>query len=82
MRKILLIILMIFSCVLGILPSAEAALISKSQEISMGKDVAAQLEAKYGVVQDEDLQARVNTIGQRLVAVSEDQVAAADDRSG
>ena len=70
MRKILLIILMIFSCVLGVQPSAEAALISKSQEISMGKDVAAQLEAKYGVVQDEDLQARVNTIGQRLVAVS------------
>ena len=70
MRKILLIILMIFSCVLGVQPSAEAGLISKSQEISMGKDVAAQLEAKYGVVQDEDLQARVNTIGQRLVAVS------------
>ncbi len=70
MRKILLIILMIFSCVIGVQPSAEAGLISKSQEISMGKDVAAQLEAKYGVVQDEDLQARVNTIGQRLVAVS------------
>ena len=70
MRKILLIVLMIFSCVLGVQPSAEAGLISKSQEISMGKDVAAQLEAKYGVVQDDDLQARVDNIGQRLVAVS------------
>ena len=39
----------------------------------MGKDVAAQLEAKYGVVQDDDLQARVDNIGQRLVAVCDRQ---------
>ena len=71
MRRILLIVLMIFSCVLGMQPSVEASLISKNQEISMGKDVAAQLEAKYGVVQDDDLQARVNNIGQRIVAVSD-----------
>ena len=71
MRRILLIVFMIFSCVLGMQSQVEASLISKSQEISMGKDVAAQLEAKYGVVQDDDLQARVNNIGQRLVAVSD-----------
>ena len=70
MRRILLIIFMLFSCVLGMQSPVEAGLISKSQEISMGKDVAAQLEAKYGVVQDDDLQARVNNIGQRIVAVS------------
>ena len=70
MRRILLIVFMIFNCVLGMQSPVEAGLISKSQEISMGKDVAAQLEAKYGVVQDDDLQARVNNIGQRIVAVS------------
>ena len=70
MRRILLIVFMIFSCVLGMQSPVEAGLISKSQEIAMGKDVAAQLEAKYGVVQDDDLQARVNNIGQRIVAVS------------
>ena len=71
MRRILLIFFMIFSFVLGMQSPVEAGLISKNQEISMGKDVAAQLEAKYGVVQDDDLQARVNNIGQRLVAVSD-----------
>ena len=73
MRKILLLFVMIFSCVLGMQSPVEAGLISKSQEISMGKDVAAQLEAKYGVVQDDDLQARVDNIGQRLVAVCDRQ---------
>ncbi|MPM56607.1 Beta-barrel assembly-enhancing protease [bioreactor metagenome] len=73
MRKILLLFVMIFSFVLGLQTSAEASLISKNQEISMGKDVAAQLEAKYGVVEDDDLQARVNNIGQRIVAVSDRQ---------
>lgn len=73
MRKILLLFVMIFSFVLGLQTSAEASLISKNQEISMGKDVAAQLEAKYGVVQDDDLQARVDNIGQRLVAVCDRQ---------
>ena len=73
MRKILLLFVMIFSFVLDLQTSAEASLISKNQEISMGKDVAAQLEAKYGVVQDDDLQARVDNIGQRLVAVCDRQ---------
>ena len=73
MRKILVLFVMIFSFVLGLQTSAEASLISKSQEISMGKDVAAQLEAKYGVVQDGELQARVDNIGQRLVAVCDRQ---------
>ena len=33
-------------------PPAEAGLISKEQEIEMGRQTAMQLEAKYGVVQD------------------------------
>ena len=63
--------LLLFFC-LGFVPlSAEASLISTKQEISMGKDVAQQLEKKYGLVNDDALQARVNAIGQRLVAVSD-----------
>jgi len=73
LRKILLIAFMVFTCLLGLQPDAEAGLISKKQEISMGRDVAAKLEAKYGVVQDDELQARVNDIGQRLVAVCDRQ---------
>lgn len=73
MRKILAVILIAFSFFFVSQVPAEAALISKSQEISMGKDVAAQLENQYGLVQDEALQARVNEIGQRLVAVSDRQ---------
>ncbi|MGL5206363.1 MAG: M48 family metallopeptidase [Acidaminococcaceae bacterium] len=73
MRKILLIFLLLFCCMLGVQPSAEAGLIGKNQEISMGKDVAAQLEGKYGLVQDDEMQARVDAIGQRLAAVSDRQ---------
>ena len=63
--------LLLFFC-LGFVPlSAEASLISTKQEISMGKDVAQQLEKKYGLVNDDALQARVNAIGQRLVPVSD-----------
>ncbi len=63
--------LLLFFCLAVVPRPAEAALISTKQEISMGKDVAQQLEKKYGVVEDEALQARVNAIGQRLVGVSE-----------
>ena len=36
-------------------PTAEAGLISKDQEISMGRDVAKELEKKYGLVDDAQL---------------------------
>ncbi len=60
----------VFSCFLfvGINP-AEAGMISRDQEIEMGKSTAQQLEAKYGVVQDPYMQERVNRIGQSLAAV-------------
>lgn len=53
---------------LGFNAPAEAGLISKDQEIEMGRETAMQLEAQYGVVQDAALQERVNRIGQQLVA--------------
>lgn len=40
-------------------PTAEAGLISKDQEISMGRDVAKELEKKYGLVDDAQLQERI-----------------------
>lgn len=39
----------------------------------MGRETAMALEAQYGVVQDYELQERVNRIGQSLVAVSDRQ---------
>lgn len=51
--------------------SVEAALIGTKQEISMGKPVAKQLEDKYGLVEDEALQARINEIGMKMVKICE-----------
>lgn len=53
------------------IPQTEAALISTREEISIGKGVAQDLEKKYGLVDDQELQERVNRIGQSLVAVSD-----------
>ncbi len=49
---------------------ADAGMISRDQEIALGKQAASQLEAQYGVLDDPYLTARINTIGQRLAAVS------------
>lgn len=51
------------------MPVAEAGLIGTKQEISIGKDVARDLEKKYGLVEDAALQDRINAIGQRIVGV-------------
>lgn len=50
-------------------PSAEAFLIGTQQEIDIGKGVARDLEKKYGLVNDPDMQARVARIGASIVAV-------------
>lgn len=73
MKKFILALVLAFCCTLGVTPPAEAGLISKEQEIEMGRETAQQLEAKYGVVQDYALQERVNRIGQSLVKVSDRQ---------
>lgn len=60
-------------CLLGITssfqPAAEAGMISEKQEIEMGKSVAQQIEARYGVLNDPQVTDRVNRIGQSLVDV-------------
>lgn len=52
-------------------PAAEAFLISTQQEIEIGKGVAQDLEKKYGLVNDPELQARVTKLGMSIVAVSD-----------
>lgn len=50
--------------------TAQANIISTKQEIAIGKDAAKYVEKQYKPVQDPELQARINKIGQNLVAVS------------
>lgn len=69
-RLIIVSICFMFIFNLAVMPKAEAgSLISKDQEISIGRDVAKQLEKQYGLVDDPALQERVNRIGQSMVAV-------------
>lgn len=68
------IVLTAFVCILtmyGWMPSAQASIISTKNEISIGREVANQLEKQYGVVDDPVLQERVTNIGKKLVAVSD-----------
>jgi len=53
------------------LSTAEAALIGTKEEIDIGRKVANDLEKKYGLVEDAELQARVAKIGANLAAVSD-----------
>ncbi|MDD6569969.1 MAG: M48 family metalloprotease, partial [Acidaminococcus sp.] len=66
MLKILFTLLLCLASLLP-LPKAEAAMISQKQEIEMGQEVAKQLENQYGLVQDDDIQARVDRIGHKLL---------------
>lgn len=72
-RKIagLLVSLTLLACIAGWLPQAEAALISTKEEIEIGRRVAMDLETKYGLVSDPDLQARVARIGAKIAAASD-----------
>lgn len=49
----------------------ELALVSESQEIQIGRDVAAQAEQQFGLVEDEALQAYVHRLGSQLAQASE-----------
>jgi len=53
------------------LPSAQAAIIGTKEEISIGRNVAEQLEKQYGLVNDPALQERVTRIGMRIAAISD-----------
>ncbi len=74
-RKIagLLVSLTLLACIAGWLPQAEAALISTKEEIEIGRRVAMDLETKYGLVTDPELQARVARIGAKIAAASDRQ---------
>lgn len=47
------------------------SLVSEGQEIQMGQEYAAQVDAGMGLYGDEDLQSYVDSVGQALAAVSE-----------
>jgi predicted Zn-dependent protease len=66
------IVLVAFMCMFtmnGLMPCAQASIISTKDEISIGRDVGKQLEKQYGIVDDSDLQERVSKIGMKLVSV-------------
>ncbi|WP_199883886.1 M48 family metallopeptidase [Anaerosinus massiliensis] len=56
---------------LWILPIANAGIISTKQEISIGEGVAKQIEQTYKLLDDPELQERVDRIGKRIVSVSD-----------
>ncbi len=73
MRSLAVKILMCLCLLCGLtagVPAAEAGLISREQEIEMGRSYGQELEARYGVVQDPLIQERLDKIGQRLAKVS------------
>jgi len=67
LSKLFITMLFAFTCSSTI--PAEAGIISKSQEIAMGKATGQQLEARYGLCQDYRLQERVERVGKRLASV-------------
>jgi predicted Zn-dependent protease len=70
MKKFMALLCMVFACLFTVMPQeAHAGLISKEQEIEMGRETARQIEAKYGLYQNQAAQERVERIGRSLVAV-------------
>lgn len=69
MKRINGIFLTVFILQWVIVPIAHAGLISTKQEIAIGESVAKQIEEKYPLVDDPELQARVDRIGKSIVAV-------------
>ena len=70
-RVLLVLLGIVFAVHVVAPPAAEAFLISTQQEIDLGKGVAKDLEKKYGVVNDPELQERVSRLGASIVAVSD-----------
>ena len=64
-------VLLSFSVQVVGMEAAQAAIISRDQEIAIGRDVARQAEQKYGLVNDQTLQSRITRIGTKLAAVSD-----------
>lgn len=68
-RVLLIVTGMAFFSGVAVPATAEALLISTKQEIDIGKGVAQDLEKKYGLVNDPELQSRVSRLGMSIVAV-------------
>ena len=67
--NMILLTLCLLGATVSVQPAAEAGMISEKQEIEMGKVVAEQIEARYGILTDPQIADRVNRIGQSLVEV-------------
>jgi len=57
--------------VLSVVPPAHAQLIDTRQEIDIGRQVAAEIESRYGLVNNPALQRQVDAVGMRLARVSD-----------
>lgn len=73
LNRIALLTVIAFALQYATLPVVYAKIISTKQEIAIGENVAKQIEERYELVDDPDLQARVDRIGKRIVAVSDRQ---------
>lgn len=56
-----------------LIPVAHAGLISTKQEISIGESVAKQIESQYKLLEDTEIQARIQRIGANIVGVCDRQ---------
>jgi predicted Zn-dependent protease len=70
MRFVWLLMLCLLFCVISGCDNPLA--IDRETEIEIGREAAAELEAEYGLVTDPALQARLDSIGERVAAVSEE----------
>lgn len=69
LRPSIVIVLVGLLTAIPVAPAA-AAFISTQQEIQIGRDAAAQLEAEYGLYHNPSAQAQVASVGARIAAVS------------
>ena len=66
-----LVAVILCATLLTMAPPASAALLSQDEEIRIGRQAAAEIEAEVGLVRDPALVARVVTAGRRIAAVSD-----------
>ncbi|MFH1452965.1 MAG: M48 family metallopeptidase [Armatimonadota bacterium] len=69
MRKITVLIILAVIITTSFAYSFQLELISKEQEIQIGKDAASQIESEYGTVNNAAQLAKINKIGKKIVTV-------------
>lgn len=72
-KRILLVLILVCATLFSSIHNAQAAFIGTKQEIELGAKVAADLEKKYGLLNDPEMQERLSQIGQTIAAVSDRQ---------